>query len=115
MTPTVRSISPTGRYQLLVTSWEARHSLWVDSPQVVEVASGQPLLRFSSDAWSVDADHWESASVVELLLRKYPGNHLPVQLRIRIDCESRVAAVEGGAPVRLDTAEAELERNLSWR
>src|SRR5688500_11642150 len=66
MTPEVRSTSPDGRYRLVVTSWEARNSLWVDTPQVVEATTGEPLLRFSSDKWSVDANRWESASVLEL-------------------------------------------------
>ena len=55
-------------------------SLWIETPSVLDKATGELLLSFKDSHWSLDAARWVSDSTVELTLRKYPGNHLPAQV-----------------------------------
>jgi hypothetical protein len=83
------STSPTGRYLITLSAWEARMSLWIETPLLSDQSSGEQLLGFRDSHWSLDSAEWSSDSVVELKMRKYPGNHVPAQLDLKIDCGAR--------------------------
>ncbi|MEO8671341.1 MAG: hypothetical protein ABI411_08515 [Tahibacter sp.] len=111
----LKSISPDGRYLIHIDAWEARNSLWVESPRLSEAKSGAILLRFHSTMWSLDRARWLSEHEVELTLRKYPGNHAPADLVAVVDCVHGSASVAESAAVALDQLEALLERQLTWK
>lgn len=110
----IRSTSPDGRFQLRVNTWEAGNTLWVSSPEIFDLAAGQPVFRFQNENWSLDQDEWESDSRVRLTLRKYPGNHLPGNLTVGVDCANGVAYPPNAAAVSLDRLEEVLDRQLTW-
>jgi hypothetical protein len=114
MTTEIRSTSPDGRFQVRVLAWEARNSLWVESPSIWDNVTDSPLLSFSSKMWSLDESVWLSDCAVQLTLRKYPGNHTPVHLLVKVDCRTRVALIDPGIHVALDQLEARLESRLTW-
>jgi hypothetical protein len=97
-----------------VGAWEARNSLWVESPTLVETETGATLLKFADENWSLDRADWTSDASVELTLRKYPGGHTPAQLVATIDCNLQTAKVGSLLPVPLEDLEALLEHLLSW-
>ncbi|WP_140637388.1 hypothetical protein [Methylibium rhizosphaerae] len=111
----LRSTSPGGRYQILVNQWEAGNSLWVESPVVFDTIANVSLLVFDSDLWSLDQTEWKSETQVRLVLRKYPGNHLPPQVVADLDCQHKMALVESARPVTFQELEAALDSFLSWR
>lgn len=49
-----RSTSPGGRYVVYVDAWEARMSLWVETPELVDTQTGRTLLGFRNTNWSLD-------------------------------------------------------------
>ena len=69
--------SPDGRFLISISAWEARMSLWIESPTLSERDSGEQLLAFTDQNWSLDSADWLDEAVVVLNLRKYPGNHRP--------------------------------------
>jgi hypothetical protein len=111
----VKSTSPEGRFQVFVEVWEARNSLWVESPMLYDAETKTTLLKFADDNWSLDSAEWTSNSQVQFTLRKYPGNHTPTQLVATIDCNSRTARVDELLPVPLEDMEALLEHLLRWK
>jgi hypothetical protein len=109
------SESPTGRFRIAISPWEARMSLWIETPSLLDKTTGETLLSFKDGNWSLDAARWLSDSVVELTLRKYPGNHLPVQVVAMVDCAKREAKIGEMELRSLAEVEATLERMLTWR
>lgn len=109
------SESPSGRFRIAISAWEARMSLWIETPTVLDKTTGETLLAFKDSNWSLDAARWVSHSVVELTLRKYPGNHLPVNVVATLDCASRTARVGQVELGSLAEVEPALERALTWR
>ncbi|WAH65858.1 hypothetical protein [Xanthomonas hortorum] len=100
--------SPLGSYRIEVTAWEARMSLWVETPQIVDVRAGTVLLRFDNPCWSLETAHWHSDVAVELTLRKYPGDHRPAQVVAMLNCRDRTAMVASSTVCTF----AELEHTL---
>jgi hypothetical protein len=111
----LRSTSPTGRFEVRVSVWEARNSLWVESPEIFDLTESKPQLRFGSELWSLDDSEWKSNSVVRLVLRKFPGNHAPVQLEVLADLQSQTASVQSSPPVPLEHLEHAMEHQLVWK
>lgn len=111
MEPGSRYPSPDGRWLVRTAAWEARMSHWIESPEIVEAASGARLLAFGDPNWSLDRARWTGPDRVELQLRRYPGNHLPPVLRVEIDCATRSATVLGRT-VALPALEGELDAAL---
>ena len=105
--------SPSGRFEVQVAPWEARMSLWVETPTVVDTATGRKLLAFADVRWSLDAADWTSDRVVELWLRKYPGGHTPSGVMVTVDCEAETARI-GETTVPLREVERTLNESLSW-
>jgi hypothetical protein len=116
----LKSSSADGRYQVRIVAWEAFNSQWVESPSIIDTATGNNLLHVTCNLWSLDRSVWLSPTRVQLTLRKYPGNHRPVQIMVTIDCSAQTAtlefaeALESADIVTLDKLEAVLERQLVW-
>ncbi len=90
-------------------------SLWIETPAVLDKTTGETLLSFKDSNWSLDAARWLSDSVVEFTLRKYPGNHLPVNVIATLDCANKTARVGETELGSLAEVELALERALTWR
>jgi len=105
--------SPSGRFEVRVSPWEARMSLWVETPTVVDTATGRELLAFADVRWSLDEAEWVSDSVVELWLRKYPGSHRPPGVMVTVDCDGETAQI-GEATVPFREVERTLDQALTW-
>lgn len=88
-------------------------SLWVETPTVVDTATGEALLAFADPHWSLDEADWVSEHVVHLWLRKYPGSHTPTGVLVTLDCVARTAQVDESV-VPLRDVEATLDRALMW-
>ncbi len=84
----VRSTSPDGRYEVRVYPWEARMSLWVDSPAIHDTTTGRTVFAPDDSHWSLGKVEWRGASVVQLQLRHYPGDHVPAWMDLTLDCAS---------------------------
>jgi len=110
----VKSTSPDGRFQVRVEAWEARNSLWVESPAIYNAKTEEVLLQFQSEMWSLDRADWKANQVVDLTLRKYPGNHTPAQLIATVDCELQEAGIKSPPTVPLKKLEQLLENELKW-
>lgn len=110
----VKSTSVDGRFQIRTDVWEARASLWVESPAIFSTEAEAPLLQFLSELWSLDRAEWSSNEIVELTMRKYPGNHKPSQIAVTINCKERSASLGSSQSVPLSELEALLEKQLSW-
>ena len=108
------SESPSGRFRIAISAWEARMSLWIETPTLSD-KTGETLLSFKDSNWSLDAARWLSDSVVELTLRKYPGGHLPGQIVAVVDCAQRNAKIGPTEVQSLADLESALERALTWR
>jgi hypothetical protein len=109
------SESPSGRFRIAISAWEARMSLWIETPTILDTETKEILLSFRDSNWSLDAARWLSDSVVELTLRKYPGNHLPSNVLVVLDCAHRNAKVGPTEVQSLADVEPTLERALTWR
>ncbi|MEO7324444.1 MAG: hypothetical protein ABIW82_06420 [Dokdonella sp.] len=114
MFPEIKSTSPDGRFQIRVAVWEARNSLWVESPAIYNAISQAVLLTFQSEMWSLDKAEWKTSEVVDITLRKYPGNHTPIELKATIDCEKQTAKLRSCPAVPLAELERLLESRLTW-
>ena len=114
MSVIVKSVSPDGRFQVRISPWEVRKSLRIETPEVCVVTTGQTLLKFSSNMWSLDRESWQTDERVQLVLRQYPGNHFPKQLFVTVDCLNKTAEMEPRPPVPLDELEPLIERQLTW-
>ena len=84
-------------------------SLWIETPAVLDKTTGETLLKFKDSNWSLDAARWLSDSIVELTLRKYPGNHLPVNVIVTLDCANRTASIGEKEVLLLVDVESALE------
>lgn len=104
--------SPGGHYVVDTAPWEVRMSLWIESPTVFD-AQGGVVFSFADSHWSLDKATWRDEHVVDLLVRKYPGDHKPDDLLLSIDCAAGQAHFQGRA-LALHTVERTLEAALDW-
>ncbi len=114
MTAPERQTSPDGRFAIEIAAWEARMSHWIETPRVVDAQSGTVVFAFENGNWSLDRASWTAPHVVMFRLRKYPGNHTPVDVTCEIDCVAHTATA-GGAAVPLAELERHLDALLQWR
>jgi hypothetical protein len=105
--------SPSQRWVVRTSPWEARMSLWIESPALIEVATSAAIFQFSDEHWSLDSAAWIGDDVVEWRVRKYPGNHLPVDLELQIDCARGVALFDD-RELPLAMLERALNAKLHW-
>lgn len=108
-----QSSSPDGHYSVQVTPWEARNSLWVYSPRIIDTWQGICIFRFSDACWSVDRSTWLNSTTVELELRKFPGDRMGQGVRVVVDCDGLVARWGSGKAVALSDLETALEAFLN--
>jgi len=109
-----KSKSPDGAFEIKVDAWEARNTLWVESPIICDTKSGETLFQFASEMWSLDKIDWLADALAQLALRKYPGNHSPTQLIVVIDCRNRTAEFKSHQALSLQELEKVMERQLTW-
>ena len=107
-----RHPSPDGRYAVVTQSWDVRMSIWIDTPHI-EDQTGTTVMSLRDVHWSLVDAAWESPAVVVLKLRKYPGSHQPPELTVAVDCDAKVATLDGRSmPVR--DIEPALDAALGW-
>lgn len=102
-------ISLTGSYEIRIESWEARNSLWVQTPEIVALQLQDTILKFRDPYWSLNNAEWIGNKNVKLTLRKYPGNHIPAELMVTIDCKNRLVTLPDGQQVALTALEDQLD------
>lgn len=90
----IDAVSPDGRFEITVRAWEARMSHWIETPLLTETTTGKQILFFEDPHWSLDEAKWLDAGRVELVMRKYPGNHKPVDVRAIVNCVERTANID---------------------
>jgi hypothetical protein len=87
-------LSPIGGYAIHFVSSEMRMSHWIDSPVVIETASGLIFFSQADSLWSASGVKWreDSQRVVFDLLR-YPGDAPSLRMEIKLPRQSaRVSA-----------------------
>ncbi|MFN8521640.1 MAG: hypothetical protein U0821_00850 [Chloroflexota bacterium] len=109
-----RRVSPDGRFEVRVDTWEVRNSQWVDTPRLVDTSADVDILTFADERWSLDAAVWLDEARVELRLRKFPGGHVPAEVTVTVDCLRGVGRLDDGAEVALGALEAAMEARLDW-
>lgn len=85
--------SPDGRFHIWTSDIEVRMSHWIERPTITDTQTRQNILYFQDGHWSLDQAIWTDAHTVQLVMRKYPGNHQPVDLTATVDCLARTAKV----------------------
>lgn len=98
-----------GRLGLSTTWREMRMSHWLHNPRLVERASARVLLDLQGSLWDLLSSH-ESATALELALRRYPGDHPALTLRI----EAMDFSLWLGAQ-RLEPAQVEPALEAAWQ
>jgi hypothetical protein len=106
-------VSSSAIYEITVSAWEARMSLWIETPTLRNKVTGEVVVSFTDSNWSLNSAPWLSDDVVELRMRKYPGSHTPAEVMAVLDCSQRTAQV-GEIVMPINQVEAALERALSW-
>ena len=87
-------------------------SHWIESAELIEVGTGEHVFSFADPNWSVDNAVWQSPAVVALTVRKYPGNHLPSDFTIVLDCEAKTVSVDGVPLAKPHLAESYLDERV---
>ena len=105
----VQSSSPSGRYKVFVDPWEARNSLWVYSPLIIDAETQDVILKLDDRNWSMDSAEWESDTTVRLGLRRFPGDCSPLGVSVKVDCVSGCAMI-GDARFPLNEIDQALDR-----
>ncbi|VVP26570.1 hypothetical protein PS862_04138 [Pseudomonas fluorescens] len=108
----ILSLSPGGRYCVQATVWEAGNSHCVYSPHIIDTELDFCLFKFADRRWSLDGDTWLSANLLEVMLRKYPGDRMGTGVRVVIDCARRTALCGEGPEIGLSVLELALEEML---
>lgn len=74
-----------GRMAITVEPREMLMSHWLYAPLVVDQQHQQVLLDLSDSLWDLIGTADETASGIDLLLRKYPGDRASVMLSVDLD------------------------------
>lgn len=111
MTADFQSSSPSGSYKVLVDPWEARNSLWVYSPWIIDARTQDVILELADSNWSMDCAVWESDTTVRLDLRRFPGDRLPLGISVQVDCAHRYVVI-GDARFPITELDQMLDRTL---
>lgn len=109
MEPELRYPSPDGRYGFRISAWEARMSHWIETAELIETRTEEALFGFADSNWSLDNAVWEGPTVVRMTVRKYPGNHLPPDFTVVLDCETKAVSVDGVAIAKPHLVESYLD------
>ncbi len=107
--------SPDGAYTLRTLAREARASCWVYVPRLIDERSGAEVLALAPH-WSLERAAWRDAAVLSMLVCRFPGRPpgelLPAEIEVRIDCAAGTAAIGAGAPFAL--AELASRLDAAW-
>jgi hypothetical protein len=99
------------RFEIVTREREAFNTHWVFTPTVRRL-DGEVLVEIHDTKWSADEAVWHGDTIV-MTMRKYPGNHRPVDLTVRVDCAAREGEIDG-ARHPLDRLEAAMDAALHW-
>jgi hypothetical protein len=89
----LRCTSPDGRYVIYVRPREMKMSQWTFTPEMIDSTTGRVVFHPREAAWTLEKVVWQTASLVAMRLRKYPGDHSPVGATF--DCASGAAHIDG--------------------
>ncbi|BCM91476.1 hypothetical protein IAD21_03349 [Abditibacteriota bacterium] len=87
--------SPTGKYLFQISPWEARMSLWIESPALLKADTNQTIFTFKNSNWSLDSADWLDTERVKMSLRRYPGDHNPSSFEVELNCLTFQATIDG--------------------
>jgi hypothetical protein len=93
-----------GRLVITVEPREIRMSHWLYAPQLVDLQQQKVLLDMSESLWDLLGTADETASGIELVLRKYPGDRASVRLRVDLDSGELKLGGQPVAPSQLLSA-----------
>ncbi|MDQ8034076.1 MAG: hypothetical protein REJ50_18875 [Bordetella sp.] len=68
--------------EIVLDAREARMSHWICSPRITHRPSGKVLLDLHQTDWDLTASV-EQPDILQLHLRRYPGNRVPITLTVR--------------------------------
>ena len=114
MYPGYTTRSPDGTYELRTEVTTGRMSHEMFTPSIVATKTSELLLDFNNSNWSLDEHQWKSETTVRMVMRKYPGNHRPVDLDFTVDLIAKTATLTSGETAPLSGLEGMLDRNLEW-
>ena len=89
-----RSESPTRSFAVEAEPVEVRNSHWVYRFRILDCASGAVIWAPVDGRWSLDSATWRTEAEVHLVLRKYPGDHRPSEVKACVNCAERTARLE---------------------
>lgn len=105
----LRCTSPNGRYVIYVHPQVMQTGQWVYTPELMDSARHELMFYPRDSAWSLESAVWQTASLLSMRLRRYPGDHAPIGATF--DCASRTAHIDGIA-VEPFTNTLQMERAL---
>ncbi|WP_183141435.1 hypothetical protein [Pseudomonas syringae group genomosp. 3] len=108
----VIALSPSARYRVQATPWEAFNTHWVYPPEIIDIRRDLRVFAFEDNGWSADQARWLDCSCVELKLRKYPGRLTGAGIAVTIDCGRGTAVYGEGIEVELSKLEQALDSML---
>ncbi|WP_439858544.1 hypothetical protein [Pseudomonas syringae] len=108
----VIALSPSARYRVQATPYEALATQWIYPPEIIDIRRGIRVFAFEGNCWSVDQALWLDCSCVELKLRKYPGWLTGAGIAVTIDCGRGTAVYGEGIEVELSKLEQALDAML---
>ena len=89
----LRCVSPDGRYIVYVRPQEMGPTYLAFSPEMIDGATKQVLFHPAEPGWTLENAVWQTASLVAMTLRKYPGDHAPIGATF--DMASHAALIDG--------------------
>lgn len=87
-------------------------SHWIESAELRETGTDRLVVAVGSTSWSADRLTWSSdGKEVAMNVRRYPGDHGPLRVRLWVEAARAEIAWEGGAEeVSFDGLGEALER-----
>jgi hypothetical protein len=81
-------VSPDGRFLLRFGGQEMRMSHWVMEPSIEERATGRSVMPWLSGLWDGAVTFTNTSGVVEIEMRKYPGNLPGFVVTVNLDAQT---------------------------
>ncbi len=105
----VIALSPSARYRVQTTPYEALATQWIYPPEIIDIRRDIRVFAFEDNGWSADQARWLDCSCVELTLRKYPGRLTGAGITVIIDCARGTAAYGDGIEIKTPALERALD------
>jgi hypothetical protein len=105
----LRLVSRDGRYVLYVHPEEMNGGELAFTPEMVDGTTGRVLFYPRQRGWTLDTAVWQTASLLAMRLRRYPGD--PAPIGATFDCASGAAHIDG-IPVDPFTNTSRMEEAL---